>query len=98
VTVSAQAGEIAVADSGPGLAAEDLPHAFDRFYLYNRDRSERAVGSGLGMAIVTELTAAMGGGVRAASRPQGGAEFTLTVPATAAQWPAAERSGGDRAL
>jgi two-component system, OmpR family, sensor kinase len=83
VTVSARSGQIAVADTGPGLAAEDLPHAFDRFYLYNRYRSERAVGSGLGLAIVKELTAAMGGGVHASSRPGGGAEFTLTVPASA---------------
>ena len=83
VTVSARPGQIAVADTGPGLAAEDLPHAFDRFYLYNRYRSERAVGSGLGLAIVKELTAAMGGGVHASSRPGGGAEFTLTVPASA---------------
>jgi two-component system OmpR family sensor kinase len=102
VTLSARPGEITVADTGPGLAAEDLPHAFDRFYLYNRYRSERAVGSGLGLAIVKELTAAMGGGVRAASRPEGGAKFTLSVPATAAPRPAdpaaAHRSGGDRAL
>jgi signal transduction histidine kinase len=83
VTVSARPGEIVVADTGPGLGAEDLPHAFDRFYLYNRYRSERAVGSGLGLAIVKELTAAMGGGVHASSRPEGGAQFTLTVPASA---------------
>ena len=85
VTVSARPGQIAVADTGPGLSADDLPHAFDRFYLYNRYRSERAVGSGLGLAIVRELTAAMGGGVHASSRPGGGAEFTLTlaVPASA---------------
>lgn len=82
VTVSAQPGQIAVADTGPGLASEDLPHAFDRFYLYNRYRSERAVGSGLGLAIVKELTTAMGGDVHAVSRAEGGAEFTLSVPAT----------------
>ena len=85
VTVSARPGQIAVADTGPGLAAEDLPHAFDRFYLYNRYRSERAVGSGLGLAIVKELTAAMGGGVHASSRPGEGAEFTLTVPGSTTQ-------------
>ncbi|MBV9817517.1 MAG: HAMP domain-containing histidine kinase [Solirubrobacterales bacterium] len=83
VTVAARAGEIEVSDTGPGLEAEDLPHAFERFYLYNRYRSERAVGSGLGLALVKELTAAMGGEVRAAARPEGGARFTLTVPATA---------------
>lgn len=80
VTVSARSGAIVVGDTGPGLAAEDLPHAFERFYLYDRYRSERAVGSGLGLAIVKELTAAMGGGVSARSGPAGGAEFTITVP------------------
>jgi two-component system OmpR family sensor kinase len=80
VTVGARAGVITVRDTGPGLAAEDLPRAFDRFYLYDRYRSERAVGSGLGLAIVKELTAAMGGGVQVWSPPEGGAEFTITVP------------------
>lgn len=79
VTVSAGAGQITVRDTGPGLAAEDLPHVFERFYLYDRYRSERSVGSGLGLAIVKELTAAMGGGVRASAPPGGGAEFTLEL-------------------
>lgn len=80
VSVEAGAGQIFVRDTGPGLAAEDLPHAFERFYLYDRYRSQRAVGSGLGLAIVKELISAMGGGVNAASRPAGGAEFALQVP------------------
>jgi len=80
VHVLARPGEITVQDTGPGLAASDLPHAFDRFYLYDRYRSERAVGSGLGLAIVKELTDAMGGGVSAANRAGGGAEFTISVP------------------
>jgi two-component system, OmpR family, sensor kinase len=80
VEVVADAGRIAVRDTGPGLADGDLPRAFDSFYLYNRYRSERAVGSGLGLAIVKELTAAMGGGVQAVRPPGGGAEFILTVP------------------
>jgi signal transduction histidine kinase len=79
VTVAASAGSIAVRDTGPGLAAEDIPRAFDRFYLYDRYRSERAVGSGLGLAIVKELSRAMGGEVEAASRPGGGAEFTIRL-------------------
>jgi len=83
VTVEAAAGQIAVRDTGPGLAAEDLPRAFDRFYLYNRYRSERAVGSGLGLAIVKELMGAMGGDVQAAAAPGGGTEFTLRVPVAA---------------
>jgi signal transduction histidine kinase len=44
VTVCARPGQIAVRDTGPGLAPEDLPHAFDRFYLHDRYRSEHAVG------------------------------------------------------
>jgi signal transduction histidine kinase len=80
VTVVTHAGAITVRDTGPGLAAEDLPRAFDRFYLFDRYRSERAVGSGLGLAIVKELSAAMGGEVRATRPPDGGAEFTITVP------------------
>jgi two-component system, OmpR family, sensor kinase len=80
VTVHASSGQISVADTGPGLAAEDLPHAFERFYLYDRYRSERPVGSGLGLAIVKELVAAMGGTVEASRRASGGAAFVVRLP------------------
>jgi two-component system, OmpR family, sensor kinase len=78
-------GMIAVRDSGPGLAAEDLPRAFERFYLHDRYRSERAVGSGLGLAIVKELITAMGGQVSASGSPGGGAEFTIRLPTAEAE-------------
>jgi signal transduction histidine kinase len=71
VQVSASAGAITVRDTGPGLDPDDIPHAFERFYLYGRYRSERPVGSGLGLAIVKELTSAMGGTVEAASPARG---------------------------
>jgi two-component system sensor histidine kinase BaeS len=87
VEVRACPGSISVRDTGPGLAAEDLPRAFDRFYLHDRYRSERAVGSGLGLAIVKELTVAMGGEVFAAGSPRGGAEFTIRVPADGPEAP-----------
>jgi signal transduction histidine kinase len=80
VIVSARPGAISVLDTGPGLAPEDLPRAFDRFYLYDRYRSERPVGSGLGLAIVKELSRSMGGSVEATGRTGGGAEFTIRVP------------------
>ena len=80
VTVRADRGQITVRDTGPGLAPDDLPQAFDRFYLHDRFRSERSVGSGLGLAIVKELIIAMGGAVAATNRPGGGAEFTLSLP------------------
>ena len=92
VTIVARAGEITVADTGPGLAAEDLPRAFERFYLHDRYRSERSVGSGLGLAIVQELVAAMGGDVLVANRPAGGALFTIAIPAAPAP-PAVRVSG-----
>ncbi len=81
VLVSAQANEIGVRDHGPGLNDEDIPRAFERFYLHDRYRSERPVGSGLGLAIVQELVVAMGGTVAASSPPGGGAEFKIRLPA-----------------
>jgi signal transduction histidine kinase len=86
VTVSVAPGTITVADTGPGLAEADLHRAFERFYLYDRYRAdaERVVGSGLGLAVVAELVAAMGGRVIAANRPGGGACFRIEIAATLA--------------
>jgi two-component system, OmpR family, sensor kinase len=81
VVVHTEPGLIAVRDSGPGLAAEDIPRAFERFYLHDRYRSERPVGSGLGLAIVEQLVSAMGGTVQAAAAPGGGAVFTIRLAA-----------------
>ncbi len=83
VEVRAAPGELAVRDTGPGLAAADLPRAFERFYLHARYRSERPVGSGLGLAIVRELAEAMGGSVQARAADGGGAEFVLRLPTPA---------------
>jgi two-component system OmpR family sensor kinase len=78
-------GEIAVRDTGPGLEAQDIPRAFERYYLYGRYRSERPVGSGLGLAIVRELISAMGGTVEASTPPGGGAQFTIRLPSMPAR-------------
>jgi two-component system OmpR family sensor kinase len=80
VRVHAAAGAMTVTDTGPGLAAEELPHAFERFYLHDRYRSEREVGSGLGLALVRELVERMGGEVAVESAPGQGATFTLRLP------------------
>ena len=80
VVVEAAPGRLAVRDTGPGLEEEDIPRAFERFYLHDRYRSERPVGSGLGLAIVAALVAAMGGSAEAANTPHGGAQFTLLLP------------------
>jgi two-component system sensor histidine kinase BaeS len=80
VTVRALPGRLAVSDTGPGLAPDDLPRAFDRFFLYDRYGKERPVGSGLGLAIVKQLAEAMGGSVSVLSEPGAGATFTVAFP------------------
>ncbi len=81
VSIEAHRGELAVEDTGPGLRPEDLPRAFERFYLHARYGEERSDGSGLGLAIVRELAAAMGGHAEVESHPGTGARFTLRLPA-----------------
>ncbi len=70
---------IRVEDTGPGLAEEDLPRAFDRFYLYERCGKDRPVGTGLGLSIVKELTVAMGGTVRVESDADVGTVFEVEL-------------------
>ena len=72
---------ITVADSGKGIAPDDLPHVFDRFYRANSSRARMPGGSGLGLAIVHALVSAMGGTVDVDSGPDEGATFRLALPA-----------------
>ncbi|MER6466476.1 HAMP domain-containing sensor histidine kinase [Streptomyces sp. NPDC001228] len=72
---------LTVADTGKGIAPDDLPHVFDRFWRAEKSRSRRTGGSGLGLPIVRHLVAAHDGSVEAASEPGSGAEFTLRLPA-----------------
>ena len=80
VVVRAETRSLTVSDTGPGLEFDDLPHAFDRFFLYDKYGRERPVGSGLGLTIVRQLAEAMGGTVAVDSSPGAGATFTLTLP------------------
>ena len=70
VEVTLRDGELTVRDHGPGIAEEDLPHVFDRFYRATAARG--MPGSGLGLAIVRQVAEAHGGTV-APSAPGGGA-------------------------
>jgi signal transduction histidine kinase len=79
VTLAAAAGELTVTDTGPGIAPDEMPRAFDRFFLYRRYNGHRPVGTGLGLAIVRELALAMAGDVAVASSPEGAA-FTIRLP------------------
>jgi two-component system sensor histidine kinase KdpD len=81
IQINAEAGEkeitLTVADQGPGIPPEALPHLFDKFY---RAPGAAAGGSGLGLSIVKGFVEAHGGTVSAQNRPGGGAEFTLRLP------------------
>jgi two-component system sensor histidine kinase MprB len=79
IEVSVRDGEVVVADHGPGVAEEDLPRIFDRFYRSATARSKP--GAGLGLAIVREAAEAHGGTATVESGA-GGARFRLTLPAT----------------
>ncbi|MFC9591620.1 ATP-binding protein [Streptomyces sp. NPDC056944] len=68
-----------VADQGPGIHPDVLPHVFDRFYKADQART-RSAGSGLGLAITLENVRLHGGTVRAANHPAGGAVFTVRMP------------------
>jgi two-component system sensor histidine kinase MprB len=82
VTVELTQGTVMVADQGPGISANDLPHVFDRFYRSPESRG--MPGSGLGLSIVKAVADRHGGEVRAGTRADGGAAFWFHVPGSMA--------------
>jgi two-component system sensor histidine kinase BaeS len=71
-----------VRDSGEGIAAEHLPHVFDRFYRADGSRSRATGGAGLGLAIARQLVTTHGGTLAVQSEGRGrGATFTIELPA-----------------
>lgn len=73
--------EIRVLDHGEGIAAEHLPHVFDRFYRTDKARSRDTGGTGLGLAIVKAIAESHGGQVTAHSDgPSQGSIFTIQLP------------------
>ncbi len=72
--------EIYVQDSGPGIAEEDLPHLFQRFYRGDKARQRHEGGSGLGLAIARSVVEMHGGQIWAANGAGGGAVFTVSLP------------------
>lgn len=69
---------ISVADTGPGISEEDLPHIFERYYRADKNNSEK--GAGLGLPLVQGIVRAHGGRVAVASRIGKGAVFQLFLP------------------
>ena len=76
--------EIRVDDDGPGIAPDDLPHVFERLYT-SRTVPGRIVGTGIGLAIVHELAAAMGGEAHVEPIEAEGTRFVVTIPAGSLQ-------------
>jgi signal transduction histidine kinase len=72
---------ITVADTGEGIAAEDLPRIFERFYRADRSRDRSAGGAGLGLAIARQIVDLHGGTLGVESAPGQGARFSFVLPA-----------------
>ena len=86
ITIGAAAAEremtFSVADDGPGIAAEDLPFIFERFYRTDRSRARSTGGAGLGLSIAKRLVEAHGGAIRAESAKGEGTTVFFTIPFT----------------
>jgi len=74
---------MSVSDTGPGIASEDLPHVFERFWRADKVRSRDAGGTGLGLAIAQQIAQRHGGRLGVESEPGRGSVFTLRLPAAA---------------
>jgi two-component system sensor histidine kinase MprB len=81
VRVHTASGEVIVSDEGPGIALDDQPHVFERFYRSTDARS--LPGSGLGLAIVADAARSHGGAVTAGTVPGGGARLRMWLPLAA---------------
>ena len=91
VTSRADGVVFAVADTGEGIAEEDLPHVFDRFYRGDRSRSRETGGSGLGLAIARQLVEAHGGQIWVESALGKGSKFAFNLPTSG---PSSARAAG----
>ncbi|WP_432559585.1 sensor histidine kinase [Granulicoccus sp. GXG6511] len=78
VRVAMVGEELHISDEGPGIAEEDLPHVFDRFY--RSEKARHTPGTGLGLSIVAQTVERHRGWVRATHAKAGGAEFTVRLP------------------
>jgi signal transduction histidine kinase len=75
---------VEVADTGEGIAAQDVPHIFDRFYRGEPSRSRETGGTGLGLAISRAIVEAHGGRIQAERNEPRGARFVFDLPLRAA--------------
>jgi len=82
IGVRRDAGRVAVEfeDSAPGVAAEAMPHLFERFFRVESSRNRAHGGAGLGLAIVRSIVEAHGGEIKAGASPLGGLAVTIAFP------------------
>ena len=73
-------GRIEVVDTGIGIAADAVPHIFDRFFRVDKSRSREGGGSGLGLSIARAVFVAHGGDITCASEPGMGSVFVIALP------------------
>ena len=71
---------LSVTDSGSGIAADALPHVFERFYRTDRARSRQTQGAGLGLALAKWIVERHHGTISVSSRPGEGSTFTVSLP------------------
>ncbi len=71
---------VSVTDTGPGIAAEDQPRIFERFYRVDKDRSRASGGTGLGLSIAKHIAMIHGASLRVASNPGEGSVFSVEFP------------------
>ena len=91
------AAELCVSDTGIGIAAEEMPHVFERFHRVLGTRARSMEGSGIGLALVQELVRLHGGAIRVESVLGSGSSFIVQLPYGPAQLPA-EQIGGERLI
>jgi signal transduction histidine kinase len=71
---------VTIRDQGDGIAAEALPHVFDRFYRGDPSRTRNTGGTGLGLAICKAIVTRAGGGIKILSQPDQGTTVTVRLP------------------
>ena len=80
VFANAHEANVTISDTGIGIAEENLPRLFERFYRVDKGRSRQMGGTGLGLAIVKHIVRSMNGEIEVQSKLGQGTEFLITLP------------------